>query len=62
MICGHHLEAREKVCAVVHARNKGNDVFPCNYWDVGVPEDYKEANKSLLDVNLEWLMSSEGFK
>jgi len=56
------LENGEKVCAVVHARNKGNDVFPCNYWDVGVPEDYKEANKSLLDVNLEWLMSSEGFK
>jgi dTDP-glucose pyrophosphorylase len=52
------LENGEKICAVVHARNKGNDVFPCDYWDVGIPEDYKEANKRLIDVNLEELMSS----
>jgi len=56
------LENGEKVCAVVHVRNKGKDVFPCDYWDVGVPEDYKEANKRLLDANLERLMSSEEHK
>jgi len=56
------LENGEKVCAVVHARNKGNDVFPCDYWDVGIPEDYKEANKRLMDANFERLMNSGGCK
>lgn len=52
------LENGENVCAVVHARHRGNDVFPCSYWDVGIPEDYKDANRRLLDANLELLMSS----
>ena len=56
------LENGEKVCAVVHAGNKGDDVFPCDYWDVGIPEEYKEANKRLLDANLEQLMGSGGHK
>jgi len=47
----------EKVCAVVHGRNKGNDIFPFNYWDVGIPEEYNAANKRLLEANLEQLMS-----
>ena len=55
------LENGEKVCAVVHGKNKGNDIFPCDYWDVGVPEQYKEANKRLLEVNLEQLLSSGGY-
>ena len=54
------LENGERVCAVVHGKNKGNDVLPCDYWDVGIPEEYKEANKRLLEVNLERLMSSGG--
>ena len=53
------LENGEKVCAVVHGRNRGNDIFPCDYWDVGIPEEYKAANKRLLEANLEQLMSSE---
>lgn len=56
------LENGEKVLAVVHAKNKGKDVFPCDYWDVGIPEDYKKANKRLMDANLELLMSSGGHK
>lgn len=54
------LEDGKKVCAVVHAKNKGNDVFPCDYWDVGIPEAYKEANRRLLDVDFDRLISSGG--
>jgi len=53
------LEKGEKVCAVVHARKKNGNIFPRGYWDVGIPEDYKEANKRLLDFDLESLISSE---
>jgi dTDP-glucose pyrophosphorylase/predicted transcriptional regulator len=56
------LENGEKVCAVVHARNKGKVVLPCDYWDVGIPEDYKEANKRLMDANLEQLIGSREYK
>ena len=56
------LENGEKVCAVVHAREKNGEMLPFEYWDVGIPRAYKEANKRLLDVNLELLMSSEGLK
>jgi len=51
------LENGEKVCAVVHGKNKDNNVSPCDYWDVGIPEVFKEANKRLLEVNLERLIS-----
>jgi len=51
------LESGEKVCAVVHGKNKGNDFFPCEYWDVGIPKDFKEANKRLSEVNLERFIS-----
>jgi len=51
----------EKVCAVVHGKNKGNDVFPCDYWDVGIPEEYKEANKRLSEASLEQLINSEEY-
>jgi len=50
------LENGERVCAVVHGRNKGKDIVPCEYWDVGIPEDYKEANKRLFDMNLDRLI------
>ena len=50
------LENGERVCAVVHARNRGKDMVPCEYWDVGIPEDYKKANKRLWDMNLDKLM------
>lgn len=53
------LRNGEKVCAVVHGRNeRGNGVFPCEYWDVGIPEEYKKANKRLLETNFGQLMSS----
>jgi dTDP-glucose pyrophosphorylase/predicted transcriptional regulator len=50
------LENGERVYAVTHARNKGKDMVPCEYWDVGVPEDYRKANRRLLDMNLDRLM------
>jgi len=50
------LENGERVCAVVHGRNKGKDIVPCEYWDVGIPDDYKKANRRLLDTNLDRLM------
>lgn len=52
------LKNGERVCAVVHGKNRGNELFPCDYWDVGIPEDYREANKSLLSAGLERLMIS----
>lgn len=50
------MENGEKVYGVVHGKNHGGKVRPCEYWDVGIPEAYKEANKRLLDVNLEQLL------
>jgi len=51
------LEEGERVCAVVHGKNKGRKVFPYDYWDVGIPDEYSEANKRLLGAGLEGLMS-----
>lgn len=47
------LEHGEKVYAIIHGRKKGNDVLPYDYWDVGIPEDYKNANKQLLEKDIE---------
>jgi len=52
------LENGERVCVVVHGKNRDNKVFPCDYWDVGIPDDYREANKRLLGAGLEGLISS----
>jgi len=52
------LESGERVCAVIHGKNKGGDVSPCDYWDVGIPEEYRQANQRLLGAGLEQLMSS----
>jgi|GEM_PF-1259920 len=50
------IESGEKITAVVHGRSKNGNIFPCQYWDVGVPEDYKNANKYLLEKDLDkWL-------
>lgn len=50
------LRNGERTYGVVHAKNKGNDIFPCEYWDVGIPRDYKEANKRFMEANLEKLL------
>jgi len=52
------LENGERVCAVVHGKNRGSELFPYDYWDVGIPEDYREANKHLLSAGLERMMRS----
>ena len=49
----------EKVWAVVHAKNKGNKLSPCEYWDVGIPEDYMDANRRLLNASKEVVASLE---
>jgi len=47
------IEHGDCVQAVVHGRNHGSQLVPCDYWDVGVPEVYKEANRRLLDEDLD---------
>jgi len=54
------IENGESVSAVVHAKCKNGNVVPCEYWDVGIPEDYKEANRRLLDENVDKWLRSEG--
>ena len=53
------LAAGEKVWAVVHAKNKGNAMSPCEYWDVGIPEEYIDASRRLLDASKEVVASLE---
>ena len=52
------VEEGEKVAAVVHARCKNGDLFPCQYWDVGLPGDYKNAVRYLLEKDVDkWIDS-----
>jgi len=46
----------EKVFGVVHGRNHGSKISPCEYWDVGIPEAYKKANRKLIDMNIEKML------
>jgi dTDP-glucose pyrophosphorylase/predicted transcriptional regulator len=50
------LRNGEKVWGVVHGKKNGEEMVPYDYWDVGIPEDYKNANKRLSDVNLDRLI------
>jgi dTDP-glucose pyrophosphorylase len=47
------LEDGEKIYGVVHGKNRNGKVVPSEYWDVGIPEAYKEANMRLLEANLD---------
>ena len=49
----------EKVWGVVHAKNKSNVLSPCEYWDVGIPEDYVDASRRLLNLSEEELAIME---
>lgn len=49
----------EKVWGVVHAKNHNSLLSPCEYWDVGIPEDYVDASKRLLNLSEEELASLE---
>jgi len=44
-----------KVWGVVHAKNKSSALSPCEYWDVGIPEDYVDASKRILNLSKEEL-------
>ena len=44
------LAQGENVWAVVNAKNKGYNMSPCEYWDVGIPEDYMNACRRLLNM------------
>ena len=46
------LENGEKVYAVIHGKKLDNKIIPYNYWDVGVPEDYQNANKYLFEKEI----------
>jgi len=47
------LENGENINGVIHGRTRNEKLIPCEYWDVGIPEAYKEANKQLLYKNLD---------
>jgi len=53
------LENGERVVAVAHARSKGKNIEPLAYWDVGIPKDYAQANRSLADTNLRRLIDTD---
>jgi hypothetical protein len=47
----------EKVWGVVHAKKESTVVSPCEYWDVGIPEDFMAASKRILNLKAEQLES-----
>jgi dTDP-glucose pyrophosphorylase len=47
------LKNGEKIYGVVHGKNRDGKVSPCEYWDVGIPEAYKEANKRLSEIDMD---------
>ena len=53
------LAEGEKVWGVVHAKNKSRTMSPCEYWDVGIPEDYEEAGRRISSLDKEVLASLE---
>ena len=53
------LEKGEKVFGVVHSKSKCDQVSPCEYWDVGIPEDFAEASRQLLNLSKESIASLE---
>jgi dTDP-glucose pyrophosphorylase len=54
------LNSGEKVYAVVHGTSKGNTLSPYEYWDVGIPEQYKEANSRLMEVSIDQIIYNKG--
>jgi len=50
------LKNGEKVLAVIHGKKNKKNIIPYSYWDVGIPEDYKNANKILLETNIDKLL------
>jgi glucose-1-phosphate thymidylyltransferase len=53
------IEDGQKVSTVVHARCRNGVLTPLSYWDVGIPEEYKRANTTFLNEDLDkWLSSA----
>jgi UTP--glucose-1-phosphate uridylyltransferase len=50
------LSEGERIYAVIHGNSGKDGIIPCHYWDMGVPEDYKEANKYLFDYDLNGML------
>lgn len=53
------VENGQRVSALVHARSDNGALLPLGYWDVGIPEDYRNANVTLLNENIDKWLSSE---
>jgi dTDP-glucose pyrophosphorylase len=47
------LENGERVYAVINGMKLDDNIISYKYWDVGVPEDYKNANKYLSEMEIE---------
>jgi len=47
------LDEGENLYAVIHGKMNDGKIVPFDYWDVGIPESYKEANRKLIDVNID---------
>lgn len=54
------IEDDQRVSAVVHADCRNGELFPREYWDVGIPRAYKEANRRLSDENVDKWLKAEG--
>ena len=54
------IEDGKRVSAVVHAACKNGKLFPREYWDVGIPRAYKEANRHLSNESVDKWLKSEG--
>jgi UTP-glucose-1-phosphate uridylyltransferase len=53
------IENGQRVSAVVHARWENGSLLSLPYWDVGIPEDYRRANVTLLNENIDKWLNSE---
>ena len=43
----------KKIYSIVHGKKMGNNILSLSYWDEGIPEDYKNCNIELIELNIE---------
>lgn len=50
------LKNGEKIIGVINGINRNSKLCPREYWDVGIPEAYKEANTRLTKMNVDKIL------